>query len=123
MANYQDRQIHEECGVFGVFGVFTLGCAGLVAYGVREQKLLKRFRKYCSVIGTAPFCPVEQLAAYSGIQKGKVVRDLQLMIRRGWFPNGKLDPANSTLMLDAATYQQYLQAEKARQEREKREEK
>ena len=21
MANYQDRQIHEECGVFGVFGV------------------------------------------------------------------------------------------------------
>ena len=111
----------EIAPVFGVFGVFTLGCAGLVAYGVREQKLLKRFRKYCSVIGTAPFCPVEQLAAYSGIQKGKVVRDLQLMIRRGWFPNGKLDPANSTLMLDAATYQQYLQAEKARQEREKRE--
>ena len=29
MANYQDRQIHEECGVFGVFG--AVGTVDVIA--------------------------------------------------------------------------------------------
>lgn len=34
MANYQDRQIHEECGVFGVFGVEK--AASLTYYGLHS---------------------------------------------------------------------------------------
>ena len=46
MANYQDRQIHEECGVFGVFGVEK--AASLTYYGLHS--LQHRGQEGCGIV-------------------------------------------------------------------------
>ena len=49
MANYQDRQIHEECGVFGVFGVEK--AASLTYYGLHS--LQHRGQEGCGIVSVA----------------------------------------------------------------------
>ena len=46
MAIYQDRQIHEECGVFGVFGVEN--AAALTYYGLHS--LQHRGQEGCGIV-------------------------------------------------------------------------
>lgn len=104
-----------------LFTVLTAVCGVGIAAGGVGCGFHKRFRLYCESLGKADFIPVEQLAAHVGLKKKKVVRDLNKMIERGWFPNGHVDRAGTTFMADEATYRQYLRAEQSRMERERRE--
>lgn len=97
---------------------FLAAGAGLVGAGNVRLKRQKRFERYCEVIGTASFCPVDELAAVSGLSKKATVKDLKQMIALRMFPYARIDTLGTTLMLDEETYQQYLAALEAMQQRE-----
>lgn len=90
----------------------------LAVYGTRLRGRSKRYGRYCDCLGAATFAPVAELAATVGRSPDAVRRELRWMIRAGWFAAGHLDEQETCLIADDDTYAQYLEAERAREERE-----
>ena len=103
------------CGVLGILPLI------LAISGGKTQRKIKRFNRYCSFLGEASFCSLEQLASHCRQSLSFTRKDVSSMIAAGWFPNGHLDLQETTLMLDEETYRQYLLAEEARKQREREE--
>jgi len=53
--------------------------------GVSMERQMKRYAKYLSVMGDREAMPVEELARTLGYPKGRVEKDLQKMIDKGYF--------------------------------------
>ncbi len=112
--------------VFAVGGVvlYILSVVGAFLFGKGTSLLrrVRRYRKYRTLMQGTSFCSIKQLA--DGIHKTPeyVTKDLKKMISKRIFPDGHLDEQGTTFMLGDETYQSYLQAEKARKEREAEEE-
>ncbi len=73
-----------------------------------------RFRNYVRAIGDRGYCAIEELARAAGRKKEYVRKDLQDMLRRGYFLEGHLDREETTLIVDHETFRQYTQAEEER---------
>ncbi len=86
--------------------------AGLVlaVAGTKRCGLVNRFRKYDAVIDGNAFCAIKDLAASIGKSPRFVAKDLEKMIRRGFFPEGHIDDHRTCLIRTEAMYQQYVQA-------------
>ena len=99
-------------------GVATLPFIGLIKKGAKLNGRNHRFRDYVRVIGNKGYCAIEDLARATGKKKAYVKKDLQDMIKRGFFLEGHIDVAETTLIVDNETYRQYEEAEEARKTRE-----
>lgn len=97
---------------------FTIGGLTMLAAGVRRLGLAKRYKKYVAAIGDKEYCSLEDLHFASGIQKKKLVKDLQKMINKGWFRQGHLDQQQTSLIVTNQAFSQYLEAQKEYQKRE-----
>ena len=115
-------------GMFGaavamtsVFGVLTIGsfCVGLAGYYQRGRA--KRFKQYVARLNGKDFCTVDDLALSVGKKKEFVVKDLEKMIRKNFFRQGRFDEKKTTFMGTDAVYQQYLLAQESMKQREERE--
>lgn len=93
----------------------------MIAAGCRIRGRLGRVRRYLRAIGGANFCPIDQLAPLVKKSPAFVAKDLDKMIRTNLLPDGYLDEQKTCLMLGEQTYQQYLQAQRSMEERERRE--
>lgn len=95
---------------FGAAFFLILGCIFSVMLGVGKTRLNKigRLKKYLKEAGNKTYCPVEQLAAAVGKTQKFVIKDVERLIAGGILPEARLDEKKTCLMLDKATYNQYL---------------
>ena len=99
-------------------GIAMLPFIGLITKGANLNGRNHRFRDYVRVIGNRGYCAIEDLARATGRRKAYVQKDLQNMLQKGYFLEGHIDAAQTTLIVDNETYRQYEEAEEARKTRE-----
>lgn len=102
--------------------VFLLALGGgftaMLHKGISTGKRFKRAAIYAKQAEKRMYCSIEELAAQIGKSKEFVTKDIQRMLEKGIFPEGHLDEQKTCLILDNATYGQYLECQKALKERE-----
>ncbi len=98
---------------------FTVASFSAAGVGGNLRRRARRFDRYQAALGGAAFGQIQQLAATAGETSERTVKDLKKMIDVGVYPNGHIDAEKTCFMVDDETYQEYLDAEKARLEREK----
>lgn len=99
-------------------GIATLPFIGLITKGANLNGRNHRFRDYVRVIGNKGYCAIEDLARATGKKKAYVKKDLQDMLKKGYFLEGHMDAGQTTLIVDNETYRQYEETEEARKTRE-----
>ena len=102
-----------------VFGGLTLLGITDIVRGSRKIRLVKRFRHYAKLIGTRSYIAIGELASHTACSQQEVVRDLKKMLKKHMFLQGRLDQQQTTFILTSEAWQQYLQAEQERRNREK----
>ena len=90
----------------------------MLVHGLLKLKQVKRHKAYCSLLAERHYCELGQMAEAIGKTPKYVAKDLRNMMAKGWFAQGHLDKQETSFMLGEGLYQQYLLAEKGRQERE-----
>ncbi|MDW2799741.1 5-bromo-4-chloroindolyl phosphate hydrolysis family protein [Clostridium boliviensis] len=80
---------------------------------------LKRARIYAKHSEKRMYSNLEELAASVGKSREYVLKDVEKMMKLGIFPHAYLDEQKTCLILSEATYNQYLECQKALKEREK----
>lgn len=98
-------------GLFGGLFVFLFLAAGPLVgaiFGTKHLKKIKRFEEYQRVLGEKTYAQVDMLSKMTDKEKEFTIRELQDMIRNGWFMQGHLDENGDTLITSEETYQQYL---------------
>lgn len=115
-------------GLFGaavagtsVFGVMTLASFGVGLAGFAKRSRAKRYRQYVQKLTGKDYCAIDDLAAAVGRKRKYVLKDLQDMIDRRFFPEGRFDEKKTTFLGTNAMYQQYLLAQESMKQREERE--
>lgn len=93
-------------------------CTILAVSGTKTRGRLSRFRRYIDVLKGRTFCSLKELAANVGKNKRFVFKDVQKMIRDGFFPEGHLDEQKTCLMVTDKIYEQYLAAQESMKTRE-----
>lgn len=104
------------------WGVFTYSLLFLllilficmIRKGVVEQRRLSRMKRYIALFDDNMYMNIEDLAKQTHKSISYVQKDIVKMLQLGFFPEGHLDEKGTCLMLDDATYRQYLQIEKER---------
>lgn len=102
-------------------GFFISG--GMTVIGTKRRHRIHRFYQYVRQLRGRAYCPVKELSSHIGRSERFVVKDLRKMIALGMFPEGHIDDQQTCVMLNGATYDQYLKAQNAylaRQMEEKR---
>lgn len=115
--------------IAGGYGVITAALMGLGFYfgisGTRKLIRMDRFGTYLETIGSKEYCNISELSHKVGKPLKVVLKDLQYMIRKGWFRQGHLDAKKTCLMVTDQMYSQYRLLEQQRtmqlQERKERE--
>lgn len=99
-------------------------CAFIVMFSKGVTRLLgiRRFGLYKKEIGNAEMCNISVLASSVGKPVSYVVKDIEKMIRIGWFRQGHLDKQKTCLMVTDKMYHQYQELEKQKELQRKEEE-
>ena len=97
--------------------------SGCMLYtGISINGRLKRAKIYAKQSEKRMYSNLEELAASVGKSREYVLKDVEKMMKLGIFPQAHLDQQKTCLILSEATYNQYLECQKALKEREKEEE-
>lgn len=104
------------------FSLLIAGGFGFMGYkGVSMVTSTDRFKTYIRTIGQEELCNIRQLAERVGKTEKFVVKDVEKMIRKGWFCQGHLDNKKTCLMVTDQMYREYRKIE-AERERHRMEE-
>lgn len=90
---------------------------GMILGGSRGLGRIKRFKKYIQILGSRTYCDFEQLARSIGHSVKFVKKDIRIMIRKGWFLEGRTDRKETCLITSTETYRQYEETQRALEER------
>ena len=118
-----------EMTVYLAGGIYsTAGCIttlfflaffwGMIRLGVSQKRRIRRAMRYVQLCGNKMFEDIRNLAGSTGSDERYVVKDIQKMLQIGIFPEGHLDSNKTCFMLNDTVYNQYLEAEKSRMQRE-----
>lgn len=107
----------------GVFGGLLLISAFLLGKGIRKICRTSRFRTYVKMLGYKEYGNIKELAQRIHKTPQFVVKDLEKMIKKGWFKQGHLDRQKTCLITSHEAYQQYTQLEEQRRNLEEAEKK
>lgn len=118
-AGAQMMAMHAFLAGSAVMFPMTAASFGVAGYGKHLRNRARRFERYQAALGGAAFGRVEDLAAAADETPERTVKDLKKMIDTGVYPNGHLNQEMTCFMVDNETYQEYLDAERARLKREK----
>lgn len=109
--------------VTGIFGLLLLLSAFLLGKGIRKICRTSRFRKYVKMLGYKEYGNIKELAQLIHRTPQFVVKDVEKMIKKGWFKQGHLDQQKTCLITSDEAYQQYMQLEDQRRNMEEAEKK
>lgn len=105
--------------VFSFFGwpqvplLFVCGVAsmaaggGLIGSGASNLARIKRFKRYCQILGQKNQCALERLSQATGKTIKFLRKELQGMIEEGLFLEGHLDKERQYLITSHETYQEF----------------
>lgn len=111
----------EESGILtavGIIGLLLAASIFMIQRGCKLKERLKRALRYVQICGHCHYINIVDLAAQMGNTVKFTLKDVKKMLRAGFFPEGHLDQEDTCLMLDDATYRQYLAIQKERKARE-----
>lgn len=100
-----------------LFSVGTFGCCKIVKNGFQAWNRIKLFRLYNAIIGDQKVCPVSDIARSSGRKKNEVLRDMNDMVRRGYFPKGFVDEDTMNYYADNESWRE-MHPDRAKKEDE-----
>ena len=86
--------------------------------GLKIKEKVARFHNYVKQVGEKQYCKIEELAHIVGKKKSFVEKEIRQMIAKGYFLQGHLDHAGTTLITSDSMYDNYLAAEQSRKDRE-----
>ncbi len=94
--------------MLAISGILLIGGGVFTSIGRKRLGLVRRFQEYLQVLGHREYCDIKELSARIEKSSQYVVKDLQKMISRGWFKQGRLDEKKQCLMVSDSAYEQYL---------------
>lgn len=103
-------------GVFGVNLLLVGGCMFLGVKGISMVGSVNRFSIYVKTIGQEELCNIKQLAERIGKSTNYVTKDVEKMIRKGWFCQGHLDDKKTCLMVTDNMYREYQKLEREKKQ-------
>lgn len=102
---------------FAAFNALIIGGCGFMAYkGTTMVTSSNRFQIYKKAIGDEELCNIKQLAEKVRKSERFVVKDVEKMIRKGWFCQGHLDTNKTCLMVTDHMYREYQKLEAEREQ-------
>ena len=102
--------------IISVLSLLLLGgFSALAVKGTLRLMGLHRFRIYQKEIGTAELCNISALASAVGKSTDYVMKDIEKMIKKGWFRQGHMDKQKTCLIVTNQMYHQYLALEEQRE--------
>ncbi len=101
-----------------IFGLITGFFGFQIKSGVDFRNLISRYYKYGRAIGQKEFFDYDELAAAVGENANTIKKDIKKLLKKNVLSYAKTDTANTTVMLTDNAYNQYIQAETARKNRE-----
>ena len=101
--------------VFLLLGGLIGGSLLMLRKGITERKRLSRMKRYISLCADKMYVNISDLAKQANQSTKYILKDIKKMLKLGFFPEGHLDENETCLMLDDATYREYLRVEKQRQ--------
>lgn len=96
------------------FCVFLTGFAVMLGIGISQRQRLTRMKRYISLCDDNMYINISDLAQHTHKSVNYVLKDVKKMLELGFFPEGHLDEKETCLMLDDATYREYLRVEQER---------
>ena len=93
---------------------FLFGFIFMIDRGCMRRNRIKRAERYVALCGGKSYIDIEELALQMGKSKKYILKDVKKMIKLGIFPEGHLDAQESCLILDDATFREYLKLQKER---------
>lgn len=99
---------------FVLLGGLMGGSLLMLRKGISERKRLDRMKRYISLCADKMYVNISDLAKQANHSTKYILRDIKKMLKLGFFPEGHLDENETCLMLDDATYREYLRVEKQR---------
>ncbi len=94
--------------------LFLFGFIFMIDRGCMRRNRIKRAERYVALCGGKSYIDIEELALQMGKSKKHILKDVKKMIKLGIFPEGHLDAQESCLILDDATFREYLKLQKER---------
>lgn len=105
-----------KTGILAVLSAIMAGGFGTMAFiGTRKSGQSNRFKKYLRVLEGREFCNLTEIEVKVGKSHKYIVKDLEKMIKKGWFRQGHLDHQKTCLIVTDRMYQQYRQLETQKQ--------
>lgn len=97
--------------IFGLvfFGLLAVIFGSLAGVGRGMLGRVNRFRTYVRMLGEREYCNVKELADGFGKSQKFLVKDIDKMIRKGWFRQGHFDEQKTCLMVSDQAYWQYTE--------------
>ncbi len=104
-----------------IFGILAGLFAFMIHKGIEDRKLVKAYNKYGKILGKSEYFAINDLALAPAETPENIKKNIKKMIKKEYLPLGRMDAGETTVMLTNRAYQQYINAEASRQERERRE--
>lgn len=100
--------------IFALLVTLLGGSLLMIRKGVVEKHRLDRMKRYISLCAGKMYMNISDLAKHANKSTKFILKDIKKMLALGFFPEGHLDEKETCLMLDDATYREYLRVEKER---------
>lgn len=95
--------------------LLTVGFGTMALTGTKKLRRSNRFGKYLRALDGREFCNLNEIEEKVRCSHKYMVKDLEKMIKSGWFRQGHLDKEKTCLIVTDRMYQQYLQLETQKQ--------
>ena len=100
--------------LLGFLALLFCGSTLMLRKGISEKNRLGRMKRYLALFADKMYVNISDLAQHVGKSTKYILKDVKKMLALGFFPEGHLDKKETCLMLDDATYREYLRLEKER---------
>ena len=97
-----------------IFAGICIPCCIIGIIGAKGRKLLRRFNRYKSLLGTRSVVNIADIARGMRLSEQTVVADMRLLIDKRWFKQGHLTDDNTALIVTDAAWNEYLLLEQRR---------
>lgn len=102
-------------------GVFLALFGGLIASGINKISFESKAKQFKKIASEKMYCAVDDIAAATGMDRKKVVKNIKKMLAKGFFPEGHLDDENTTFMVSNSVYEEYMDMKKSKAEQAEKE--